>query len=139
MSKLVILILFIIAGLAYLLFKPASKTDSRRKNKSTQRIDHDTASTASGAAKSYHGVSIEMGANHCPAVEEFSDKRFLSNEAPMIPLSDCTLASCECRYVHYQDRRDEEDRRALHSIRTDLHDRTGQVERRGNGERRKSD
>jgi hypothetical protein len=32
-------------------------------------------------------------------------QRFLSREAPQLPLKDCASASCTCRYQHHEDRR----------------------------------
>lgn len=59
----------------------------------------------------YHAVSIESGPRACAAARECEGRRFLSTSAPMLPLSECTHATCQCRYVHYNDRRSERDRR----------------------------
>jgi hypothetical protein len=51
----------------------------------------------------------------CTAVREQSQTRYLCNEAPMLPLPDCSNpGQCRCKYRHWQDRR-QEDRRALKS------------------------
>jgi hypothetical protein len=52
----------------------------------------------------YHAVSIKAGPRCCQAARSLSGARFLSKEAPRIPLPQCELA-CECRYVHHDDRR----------------------------------
>ena len=42
-----------------------------------------------------------------------SDRRWLSREAPMLPLPGCSKPeSCRCTYQHHQDRRSGEGRRA---------------------------
>ena len=54
----------------------------------------------------WHAVSVVGGAAACPAAEEVRDKRFLSAEAPPLPLPDCSSPwRCNCIYVHYSDRR----------------------------------
>lgn len=58
----------------------------------------------------YHCVSITCRNNPCEAVKRLEGRRFLSAEAPLLPLHGCAADSCQCRYVHYNDRR-EEDRR----------------------------
>jgi hypothetical protein len=47
----------------------------------------------------------------CEAAREFEGIRFLSSEAPMLPLDRCTQSTCQCRYVHHDDRRSQRDRR----------------------------
>ena len=55
--------------------------------------------------KSYHAVTIEPGPRCCTLARSISDKRFLSTNAPPLPLKSCSRADCTCRYVHYADRR----------------------------------
>jgi hypothetical protein len=79
-------------------------------------------------AHPYHAVAIRYyGNSACPTVRQFAIKstlstqtppfletqRFLSNEAPLLPLAGCTEKYCQCRYVHYDDRRDR-DRRHIY-------------------------
>jgi hypothetical protein len=65
----------------------------------------------------YHSVSIGYylyhHANACEAVKKLEGKRFLSKEAPRLPLPDCGAEHCRCRYVHFKDRRGD-DRRTLY-------------------------
>jgi hypothetical protein len=58
-----------------------------------------------------HAVSVETGLTPCAAAIALSDRRFLSNEAPPLPLPDCDSDSCGCRYAHHDDRRSGDDRR----------------------------
>lgn len=64
-----------------------------------------------GGSKRFHGVSIKPGAQACAAAAALLDQRFLPEEAPALPLGTCDQARCQCAYAHYNDRRDEEDRR----------------------------
>lgn len=59
----------------------------------------------------YHCVSIRFSSNCCQQVRAIDGQRFLAGSAPQLPLPGCEAASCDCRYVHYDDRR-AEDRRA---------------------------
>jgi hypothetical protein len=53
----------------------------------------------------FHAVSIETGPQACDAAKARAGYRFLSREAPRLPLRDCTCAQCTCRYLHHADRR----------------------------------
>jgi hypothetical protein len=55
---------------------------------------------------SFHAVSIVPGHQCCAAARQLKKARFLSREAPKVPLKDCDRGGeCTCRYEHYQDRR----------------------------------
>jgi len=78
----------------------------------------------------YHAVSIEPGARACAAANDARGKRFLSSAAPMLPLRECTRATCQCRYVHHNDRRVLRDRRVNFAnphahLKTDRRDGSG--------------
>ncbi len=53
----------------------------------------------------YHAVTIVPGARACAEARKLRGRRFLSREAPVLPLKNCGSADCECRYEHYDDRR----------------------------------
>ena len=53
----------------------------------------------------FHAVSIEPAEGCCAAVASIKVQRFLSEEAPGLPLADCASANCRCKYVHHADRR----------------------------------
>ena len=57
------------------------------------------------AGNPFHAVSIEPSDGHCQAVDSLQIQRFLSEEAPSLPLDGCVAADCRCRYVHHTDRR----------------------------------
>src|SRR5471032_2117582 len=84
----------------------------------------------------YHAVSIVSGEGCCAAARGLRSRRFLSREAPALPLAACTLSVCRCSYRHFDDRR-MKSRRAS--------DRIGRpaawagAERRAVGGRRQSD
>lgn len=69
------------------------------------RVEH------SRVANPYHAVSIEPGVRACAEARSRDGKRYLSATAPMLPLRGCTQPTCQCHYVHYKDRRSQQDRR----------------------------
>jgi len=55
----------------------------------------------------FHGVAVKpVGDRVCRAVGAIAGQRYLSDEAPLIPLPDCeTPRDCRCVYEHFADRR----------------------------------
>ncbi len=53
----------------------------------------------------WHAVTIAPGTRACAAAQQLTGRRFLSREAPPLPLKECDRAECTCRYEHYDDRR----------------------------------
>ncbi len=55
---------------------------------------------------SWNAVSIVCASGSCEAARALKGKRFLSAQAPRVPLAECTSpASCPCTYKKYADRR----------------------------------
>ena len=79
----------------------------------------------------YHAVSIHTGSSGCPPAKALKQKRFLSGEAPQLPLAECTSQKCHCVYQHHTDRRSGNgNRRAIGSAAVGM--------LRGDGERRRT-
>jgi len=54
----------------------------------------------------WHAVGIVTGVSCCRAAAFLRETRFLSNQAPTLPLQGCTQPkACRCRYKHFSDRR----------------------------------
>src|SRR5471030_595540 len=67
---------------------------------------HSTARRPATIPKKWHAISIDARPLSCTTARELRKKRFLSKEAPALPLEGCTKrASCPCRYKHHDDRR----------------------------------
>ena len=61
----------------------------------------------------WHAVSVKPGPGACNVADSGRDRRWLSREAPMLPLPGCTRPdSCRCTYQHHEDRRTGASRRA---------------------------
>lgn len=59
-------------------------------------------------ASRWHSVSVVSKGYCCEALTGLLGKRFLSREAPRLPLAQCTKGSdCRCSYQHHEDRRAE--------------------------------
>lgn len=86
----------------------------------------------------FHAVSLKYSENACTAAKEMTGRRFLSNAAPRLPLPDCDVLECRCKFVHHGDRRSSTNRRSPFSA-TGFGDGTGsfQQERRSRPDRRK--
>ena len=89
------------------------------------------------ATTEFHAVSIKFASSACSAAKSLEGKRFLSSAAPRIPLPECDVLECKCRFVHYADRREADDRR--NPYRAGISGDTGKYpeEQRKNPERRK--
>ena len=53
----------------------------------------------------WHAVAIVGTPDACAAAKACKDNRYLSVEAPRLPLAGCDAKCCDCRYAHYDDRR----------------------------------
>jgi len=108
------------------------------KNKVTQKKPERRISTST-ASTEYHAVSIRFSPKACAAAKEIDGKRFLSNAAPHIPLPGCDVVDCQCRFMHYKDRRARVDRRSVFTS-SGLSATTGKFEQeRRHGDDRRDD
>jgi hypothetical protein len=111
---------------------------SRGKALKVTRASHGGASGA--PRKPYQSVSLVPGPSACEAVRNNKDQRFLTREAPLLPLEGCGTEKCACKYVHHEDRRDGmSERRLPASLSTELFQHTGRPDRRMQRGRRASD
>ena len=68
----------------------------------------DAAAESAAAAKQqkFRGIEVIPDSDACcDAAREMAGQRLLSKDAPRLPLAACTQQQCNCRYVHYTDRR----------------------------------
>ena len=113
-----------------------------RRDKTTidRRPSRPSPSDLAKTGSQYHAVSIHFADSACEAAKAMEGKRFLASAAPRIPLPDCDMATCKCRFSHYKDRRRGEDRRGR--IPENMLGTTGGYsgnERRFRGDRRNDD
>ena len=103
--NMTITLLALILLLAALVLVFRSKKESSTESKVAK------PSTSSKSTE-YHSVSIKTTATACKAAKDLDGKRFLSAESPVLPLPDCDVADCNCRFEHHADRRRPQDRRS---------------------------
>lgn len=76
----------------------------KRRFKAPPPAKHSMAPVA--PRSQWHAVSIVSNAACCPAAMGLLGTRFLSKEAPGLPLKHCSMcAECRCSYQHHDDRR----------------------------------
>jgi hypothetical protein len=81
------------------------------------------------APNKFHAVTIAPGARACAEARALQGQRFLSREAPPLPLKKCGSPRCECRYEHHDDRR-KRNRRA-HDLGVSIDGYEGVEQRQG--------
>lgn len=81
-----------------------------RKSSGTDKAETTVKVNKGNAA--YHAVSIKLSGHACKAATDLTGRRFLSTAAPKLPLPDCDVFDCNCRFVHHKDRRAGKDRRS---------------------------
>lgn len=111
----------------------------RRRSEARKAPEVTAAKTKKVEDTSFHAVSIKFGKNACAAAKGMTGQRFLASEAPSLPLRDCDVATCECRFTHHKDRRSGKDRRSPFGAGS-VGGGTGRfdAERRQKSDRRKS-
>jgi len=96
--------------------------------------------TGAGTPAKFHAVTLRPCLEPCDAVQALAGQRFLSREAPSLPLENCDQARCECTYRHLSDRREQGDRRSGWNTFGAFSNTLAQGERRShNSDRREED
>ncbi len=128
MSISIAIVLIVILALVYFI--------TRRKASAPDKRPAAARPLKSAATTDFHAVSLKFRSSACSAAKSLEGKRFLSNAAPRIPLADCDVLECTCRFVHHRDRRAGDDRRDPYS--QDLGGETGKhpIEQRKRRDRR---
>lgn len=83
-----------------------------RRRRSGEATAHKPVTRAGAPATAYHAVSIKFSSDACSAARDLDGRRFLSSAAPKLPLAECDVLECKCRFVHHKDRRAGRDRRS---------------------------
>jgi hypothetical protein len=125
-----IFVLFVLV-VAWLIIRTRQQSTSAKPN---------PVRPASMESSEYHAVSIKFKDKACDAAKAMAGQRFLSAEAPILPLPECDVAECNCHFSHYKDRRARNDRRSPFASSISM-DTTGRftVEQRERKDRRHDD
>lgn len=112
MSTTTSLIALVILLLAWMWAKRAQDNNQQKKGRGKRpKGQVRTGVRKPVPSSTFHAVSIKFGSDACNAAKDLRGKRFLSNAAPRLPLPECSLLQCKCRFMHYKDRRTDADRR----------------------------
>jgi hypothetical protein len=112
----------------------------RKRRGSASTVTPSTAANPRSTDSQFHAVSIKISGHSCKAAQEMSGRRFLATAAPKLPLPECDVLECTCRFAHHDDRRSNKDRRSPFGP-GGVAGSTGSFtsEQRGGTDRRKSD
>jgi len=83
----------------------ASDLFKRAKSLFGRETPEPVAAAPRKAPSKFHAVSVVPGPRACGEAKALHGRRFLSREAPVLPLKNCGAPHCECRYEHHEDRR----------------------------------
>lgn len=89
-------------------------------------------------SNAFHAVSVRPGLSSCEAAQTVNGTRFLSAEAPQLPLAECDQATCTCSFSHHNDRRANRDRRSPFQSSIGIATTKSHGERRKKSDRRHS-
>ena len=84
----------------------------RRRQSTASKTNDKPAPHVSRRGTAFHAVSIKFTSNACKAARDLEGRRFLSTAAPRLPLPECDVVECNCRFAHHKDRRTGADRRS---------------------------
>jgi hypothetical protein len=130
--KFIVVAVLLIVGILWMRSRAAPGAEQKADQAYLKRkLREKKRQSAAIAHNPYAAVSIRPGKGACAAAKALQERRFLPSEAPITPLADCNSPHCECRYVHYADRRaGEDDRRSISVAGSDAYARAGKPERR---------
>lgn len=114
--------LITITTISLLIYLVRHKTDRRRSHTHKKRAQNKQHSQ-------FHCVETHPHGKCCNAVKSLHGTRFLSAEAPNLPVTGCDQAHCHCDYIHHDDRRVEIRRTEL-GIQHDMYGQSGETEKR---------
>jgi hypothetical protein len=138
----IVLLGIVIVGIIAMALVSRANARGGSRAKTIQGSKYSSRNSVSTAKSPYRSTAIEAGKNACEAVQAIAAQRYLveQDDMPQLPLANCDAANCSCRYVHYTDRREDEDiRRGPANLRTQWHKQNEDTERRSSGGRRDSD
>ncbi len=79
-------------------------------SRSKKNVGSKSAKQTKPQVNPYHCVEVKIPYDACEAVMQLEGKRYLSADAPILPLPACNQ-NCKCKFKHHNDRRRKEDRR----------------------------
>ncbi|MBL4798020.1 MAG: hypothetical protein JKY50_11445 [Oleispira sp.] len=140
-----IITIALVGGLIYFIRHKTDRSSSNKPHKAhrsrlAQKKHANDKAKKTTKSTAFHCVETHHHGKCCEAVKALHGKRFLSAEAPILPIQGCDQAHCECDYVHHDDRRSD-NRRTDVGLLQAMYGQTGEVEHRSGTQhgRRKTD
>ena len=103
-----IVILSMLVAIIMLVFRPY---DYGENVKRFEKIENPDNHQKKSEDTKWRSVKIRPGLIACDRVADMAGQIFLSQEAPSLPLENCTEQDCRCHYIFLDDRRTGTDRR----------------------------
>ncbi len=130
--RFIVVAVLLLIGILWMRSRTATGAEQRADRAYLKRkLQEKKRQSAAIAHNPYAAVSIRPGNSACAAAKALRERRFLPQEAPITPLADCNSPHCDCRYVHYADRRSgDDDRRSISLAGAESYARAGKPERR---------
>ena len=69
--------------------------------------DKRSSNADASSQRRWHAVAIVGTSHACAAAQACKGSRYLSVDAPRLPLAGCDASICDCAYQHFPDRRQE--------------------------------
>jgi hypothetical protein len=142
-TLIILAILSIIAGIIWMLRGRSGKSHDRSTHHHKRTKPDDESAELSGRervleklrhSQQFWGVEIEHGG--CDASMALAGKQFALEDAPKLPLPDCTAQICPCQYKALPERRSQH-RRTHEDRRDSLRFESGKEDRRSLKDRRR--
>ncbi len=99
-----------------------NKATGKRPSTVRQPVKLPAGKKTSSLNTQWKAVKVKTGLMCCKPVENMRGKVYLIADTPEFPLKDCKVKSCECKYIHMDDRRAGDDRRESTEFLNDLYD-----------------
>jgi hypothetical protein len=103
-----IVILSMLVAIIMLVFKPYDYGENVQRFK---KIENPDKRDKKSEDTKWRSVKIRPGLIACARVADMTGQIFLSQQAPSLPLENCTEKDCRCHYIFLDDRRSGTDRR----------------------------
>lgn len=138
MATALTLTLLLVAVGGYLFYRnrsPASRASAAEESCAAQ-----PPVSRKRADSNFRSLGIDAAVNCCQRAKNAAGQRYLIGLAPKLPIAGCNAEQCNCKYIHFADRRGGYgNRRSLGSMKKNLTESGDRGERRNLKGRRRTD
>ena len=88
------------------MFKQSAKSSvADQHRRKAAKVKPRVTAKQSAESRRWYSIKLVPGNNSCDSMSYMSQRTYLTNEAPQLPLPSCDNGRCGCRYEHMKDRR----------------------------------